>query len=166
MLQMKSADTRTSRSVFPDGASLSAQSGTVCGVVKVHESVICSIIRKVVCSVPGVLRLAGSGLMDNIAEFVGRNRNLDNSISLEMGENFVEIQIRLVLAYGVYVGEVARNVQQAVSEEIARITGMNVHKIDVIISDLEEEMPDDEEPDEDAVVKALPPVQNPAMQKI
>ena len=135
---MKSDSKRTSRSVFPDGSSLPVQTGIVSGVVKVHESVVCSIIRKAACSVPGVMHLAGNSLIDNIAEFVGSSRNSDRAISLEMGENTVTIQIRLVLVYGVNVGEVARNVQQTIAEEVGRITGMEVPQIDVIVSDLED----------------------------
>lgn len=144
---MKSDSQRTSRSVFPDGSSLPVQSGTVSGIVKVHESVVCSIIRKAACSVPGVIRLAGSSLMDNIAEFVGSSRGMDRSISLEMGENSVEIQLRLVFLYGVNVGEVARNVQQTVADEVGRITGMTVPRIDIIVSDLEENISPEEEPE-------------------
>ena len=136
---------RTSRSVFPDGSSLPAQSGTVSGVVKVHENVICSIIRKAACSVPGVARLTGNTLMDNIAEFVGSSRNSDRAISLEMGDNTVTIQIRLVFIYGVNAGEVARNVQRTIAEEVGRITGMEVPQIDVIITDLEEPSPETDE---------------------
>ena len=142
---MKSDSKRTSRSVFPDGSSLPVRTGAVHGVVKVHESVVCSIIRKAACSVPGVAHLAGNSLIDNIAEFVGTSRSADRAISLEMGENTVTIQIRLVLLYGVNVGEVARNVQQTIAEEVGRITGMEVPQIDVTISDLEEETPEEDE---------------------
>ena len=82
---MKSDSKRTSCSVFPDGSSLPVRTGAVHGVVKVHESVVCSIIRKAACSVPGVAHLAGNSLIDNIAEFVGTSRSADRAISLEMG---------------------------------------------------------------------------------
>ena len=61
---------KTNRSIFSDGTPIQAHAG-VTGVVKVHESVVASIIRKAACSVPGVIRLAGNTLVDNIAEFVG-----------------------------------------------------------------------------------------------
>ena len=71
---MKQNETdKMNRSVFPDGSSLPERknAGAVPGIVKVHESVIASIIRKAACSVEGVVRLAGNTLVDNIAEFVG-----------------------------------------------------------------------------------------------
>ena len=134
---------KTNRSVFPDGASIAERkSENVMGVVKVHESVIASIIRKAACSVDGVIRLAGNTLVDNIAEFVGSKKVMDRAISIEMGDNAVKIEIRVILAYGCKVPEVASNIQTAVIEEISRITGMQVPRIDIVVMDLED--PDEE----------------------
>ena len=130
---------KTNRSVFPDGASIAERkSENVMGVVKVHESVIASIIRKAACSVDGVIRLAGNTLVDNIAEFVGSKKVMDRAISIEMGDNAVKIEIRVILAYGCKVPEVASNIQSAVIEEISRITGMQVPRIDIVVMDLED----------------------------
>ena len=134
---------KTNRSVFPDGASIAERkSENVMGIVKVHESVIASIIRKAACSVDGVIRLAGNTLVDNIAEFVGSKKVMDRAISIEMGDNAVKIEIRVILAYGCKVPEVASNIQTAVIEEISRITGMQVPRIDIVVMDLED--PDEE----------------------
>ena len=108
------------------------------GVVKVHESVIASIIRKAACSVDGVIRLAGNTLVDNLAELVGSKKVLDRAINIEMGENTVEIEIEVVLQFGCRIPEVAEKIQDAVIAEVGRITGMKVPRIDVIVSDLED----------------------------
>jgi len=130
---------KTNRSVFPDGSSLPEhkKAGTVSGVVKVHESVIASIIRKAACSVDGVVRLAGNALVDNIAEFVGSRKVMDRAISIEMGDNSVAVEVQVVLEYGCNVPETAENIQNTVTEEITRITGMQVTRIDIVVMDLE-----------------------------
>lgn len=135
---MKDSD-KTNRSVFPDGLSLPdhKKEGTVSGIVKVHESVIASIIRKAACSVDGVVRLAGNALVDNIAEFVGSRKVMDRAISIEMGDNSVAIEVEVVLEYGCNVPETAENIQNAVTREIAQITGMQVTRIDIVVMDLE-----------------------------
>ena len=146
---MKQYETdKTNRSVFPDGSSLPERknAATVSGIVKVHESVIASIIRKAACSVDAVIRLAGNTLVDNIAEFVGSRKVMDRSISIEMGDNAVSIEIQVVLAFGCSIPEVAKNIQETVIEEITRITGMQVTQINVVVMDLEDP---DENPDED-----------------
>ena len=141
---MNRDDAKSNRSVFPDGSSV--KTAAVAGVVKVHESVVASIIRKATCSVPGVIRLAGNMLVDNIAEFVGSNKVLDRSINIEMGENAVNVEVRIIVAYGVFVPDVARAVQTTVTAEIFKITGMQVPRIDVVIADLEDP------PEEDVAV--------------
>jgi len=143
---------KTNRSFFPDGSTLPERknAGSVTGVVKVHESVISSIIRKAALSVDGVLRLAGNTLVDNIAEFVGSRKVMDRSISVEMGENSVAIELKVILVFGCRIPEVARNIQTAVIDEIARISGMQVTRIDIVVMDLEDEVPEEEEPDTEA----------------
>ena len=139
---MKQNETdKTNRSVFPDGSSLEERKNTVPvpGIVKVHESVIASIIRKAACSVDGVIRLAGNTLVDNIAEFVGSKKVMDRAISIEMGENAVSIEIRVVLAFGCHIPDIAKNIQDTVIDEITRITGMQVPRIDIVVMDLEDE---------------------------
>ena len=153
---MKQYETdKTNRSVFPDGSSLPERknAGAVSGIVKVHESEIASIIRKAACSVDGVVRLAGNTLVDNIAEFVGSRKVMDRAISIEMGDNAVSIEIQIVLAFGCNIPEVAKNVQENVIDEITRITGMQVTRIDVVVMDLEdsdEEAGEDRDSDPDA----------------
>ena len=137
---MKDAESdKTNRSVFPDGSSLPEhkKEAAMPGIVKVHESVIASIIRKAACSVDGVVRLAGNALVDNIAEFVGSRKVMDRAIAIEMGDNSVAVEVQVVLEYGCNVPEPAENIQNTVTEEITRITGMQVTRIDIVVMDLE-----------------------------
>ena len=67
------------------------------GAVKVHESVIASIVRKAAMSVEGVLRLGTSSLVDNLAEIVGSKKIQDRAITVEMNENSVSVEVRVIL---------------------------------------------------------------------
>ena len=140
----KSENEKTNRSVFPDGTFVTS---AVPGVVKVHESVVAAIIRKATCSVPGVVRLAGNLLVDNIAEFVGSKKVYDRAISITMGDNSVEVEVKVILSYGFYIPDVAKGIQDTVIDEIGKITGMQVPRIDVIVVDLEVEKDEEAEAD-------------------
>jgi uncharacterized alkaline shock family protein YloU len=118
------------------------QDGMPEGVIKVHESVIASIVRKASCSVEGVVRLAGSTLVDNIAEIVGSKRIFDRSITVEMGESSVQIEVKVILAYGIEIPAVAQAIQSVVIDQITKITGMSVSKVNVMVMDLED-LPDE-----------------------
>ena len=66
------------------------------GEVKIHENVISSLARRATLEVDGVSRLAGSLLVDNIAEIVGSRRMQDRAITVQMGEdNRVALEIKL-----------------------------------------------------------------------
>lgn len=131
---------KTNRSILP--VPLREDSGKCpapAGIVKVHESVVASIVKKAACSVPGVARLAGNSLVNNLADIVGSRKIFDRAISIDMGENSVKIEVRLVLKYGCNIPETASSVQQAISGEIAKITGMTAEYVNVIVADLETE---------------------------
>ena len=121
-----------------NGDSSGVGSGECDGVVKVHESVIASIVRKATCSVDGVVRLAGNTLVDNIAEIVGSKKMHDRAIAIEMGDGSVQLEVKVILAYGVEIPAVAAKVQEAVIDQICKITGMAVGKVNVVVMDLED----------------------------
>ena len=61
--------------------------GSEMGEVKIHENVISSLVRQAALSIDGVSRLAGSTLVDNIAEIVGSRRMQSRAITIEMADN-------------------------------------------------------------------------------
>lgn len=118
------------------------------GAVKVHESVIASIVRKAAMSVEGVLRLGTSSLVDNLAEIVGSKKIQDRAITVEMNENSVSVEVRVILLYGVLIPQVASELKNAVAGEIFELAGMKVDHVNVVIMDLEDS-PDGEDGEEE-----------------
>lgn len=110
------------------------------GLIKIHENVIASIVRKVTCSVEGVVRLAGSPLLDNIAEIVGSRKIQDRAITVNMDGSDVSIEVKVNIAYGIHVPTLAAEVQTAVMEEVEKITGMHVAQVNVIVQELDDEV--------------------------
>ena len=116
------------------------------GVVKVHESVIASIVRKAALDVEGVLRLGTSSLMDNLAEIVGSKKIQDRSITVEMNESSVSVELRVILQYGVEIPQVANELKETVAAEITKLSGMRVDHVNIVVMDLED-VPQDGEDD-------------------
>ena len=116
------------------------------GVVKVHESVIASIVRKAALDVEGVLRLGTSSLMDNLAEIVGSKKIQDRSITVEMNESSVSVELRVILQYGVEIPQVANELKETVASEITKLSGMRVDHVNIVVMDLED-VPQDGEDD-------------------
>ena len=122
---------------------------TELGDIRIHEGVIASLARRATLKVPGVSRLAGHALVDNIAEIVGSRRMQSRNITITLGEDSnVEIEIKVVFKFGFNIPQVATDVQKAVISEVEQTTGMNVTSVHILIQDIEEENhTDDEEED-------------------
>lgn len=112
--------------------------GTDLGLIKIHENVIASVVRRAACSVNGVIRLAGSPLIDNIAEIIGNRRISDRAIDVNINGDSVAIDVKVNLAYGVHVPTVAATIQTAIMEDVEKITGMVVSTVNVIVQELGE----------------------------
>lgn len=115
-----------------------SEKGTELGVIRIHENVISSLVRKVVCSIDGVSRLAGSSIVDNIAELVGSRRIHDRAIAIALEEDKVSVDIKVNIAFGYKVPEVAAAIQSAIIEEVENVTGMSVTAVNVIIQEIED----------------------------
>lgn len=113
------------------------------GNIQIHESVITTIVRKVASEIDGVSRISGSSLVDNIAEIVGSKRIQDRAITVQMGNACVSVEVAVNLYFGYKLPEVACELQTAIQEEIRKLTGLEVRKVDVIIREIEE--PKDEQ---------------------
>ncbi len=124
-----------------------AEDSIISGDVRVHESVLASIARKAVLSVPGVIRLSGSSLIDNIAEIVGSRKTFDKAIVIGVAENGISLEVRIIVKFGEAVPAIAAAVQKNVIDDITRLTGMAIVRVDVVVMDLEDEADasDDEE---------------------
>lgn len=116
------------------------------GVVKVHESVIASIVRKAALDVEGVLRLGTSSLMDNLAEIVGSKKIQDRAITVEMNDSSVSVELRVILQYGVEIPQIANELKETVAAEITKLSGMRVDHVNIVVMDLED-VPQDGEDD-------------------
>lgn len=112
---------------------------TEMGDIRIHESVIASLARHATLQVAGVSRLAGSSLVDNLAEIVGSRRMQSRNINIILGEgNNVAIEIKVVFKFGYCIPQVATEIQKAVIAEVEKTTGMNVTSVHVLIQEIED----------------------------
>ena len=133
---MKDFKKKSSTSRMPGAVK---EDGTELGLIKIHENVITSIVRKAACSVQGVVRLAGSTIVDNIAETIGSKKIGDRSIAVGINGDTVSIEVKVNLAYGVHLPTVASNIQSVVMKEVEKMTGMSVTTVNIIVQELDTE---------------------------
>jgi len=132
---MKESSRKKKRGSMP---GMAAPNGGELGLIHIHENVIAAAVRKATCSVDGVVRLAGSALVNNIAELIGNKTIGDRAISVDIDGASVAIDVKVNMVYGAHVPTVAANIQSAVVEEVEKITGMTVTSVDVVVQELDD----------------------------
>ena len=151
MKASESRDQKSPQNITNEGASLEVNE---MGEVKIHENVISALVRQAVAAVDGVMRLAGSTLMDNIAEIVGSRRMQDRAISVNIEDGGrVSLDIKVNLKFGYKIPVVTTAIQKAVIENVEQVTGMVVTRVNVIVQELEMETPDSGE--EDTIIEPM-----------
>ena len=129
------------------------------GDIKIHENVVASLVRQAALEQEGVSRLAGSALVDDIANLVGSRRMQSRAITVELGEDGrVGIEIKLNLVFGFRIPDVAERVQKAVIGTVEETTGMTVTRVNVVIQEIEDPVVETEDDDVDgaASVETMP----------
>lgn len=110
------------------------------GTVGITERALGMLVKNSVCSIPGVARLTGNSLVDNLAELVGSKSVKDRSISIKADEEgFLTVEVAINIRYGYNLPETAAELQNTIASDIFSYTGLTVSNVNVVVRDLEEE---------------------------
>lgn len=100
------------------------------GSIRIADEVVEVIAGLAASEVEGVVGMSG-GLVGDLANMLGRNKNLSKGVKVEVGEHEVAVDLFIVVEYGVAIPDVALNVQEAVKEAIESMTGLRVVEANV-----------------------------------
>ncbi len=99
------------------------------GNIMISEEVIASIAALAVREVEGVYGLSVSSTLD-LKNIIGK-KNLRKGIRVTIDNENVDIACNLVVKYGENVMEIAKAVQDAISSEVASMTGVEPKKVNI-----------------------------------
>ena len=105
--------------------------GSDLGAIMVHQGVIAIIARIAALKVPGVVEMSGS-FTDGIANMIGRNSG-ESGVRVNMQGQKVDLEMNIVIKYGVRIPQVAWRIQNDVRHAIEDMTGKKVKAVDVVI---------------------------------
>jgi uncharacterized alkaline shock family protein YloU len=116
-----------------DYAGDTAEGEATLGRIEVNNAVVASIVRLAALQVKGVCGV-GAGLVDNIADMVSWKRESDRGVKVfDDDTNSYSIELRIVVAFGTEIAKVAYQVQTLVREQVEKMTGNRVKRVDVFI---------------------------------
>ena len=105
--------------------------GNAQGTVQIASDVVATIASLAAAEVPGIVGMSG-GVVGGIAELLGR-KNMTKGVKVDIIEQTVTVDVFAVVEYGVFISEVAREVQIKVKQAVESMTGMNCPVVNVHI---------------------------------
>lgn len=112
--------------------AVSEASGSEYGQISINNNVIAMIAHETAKKVPGVVELQGN-LADGIAGIIGK-KTKDKGIRIENeNEDFLTIDLTVVLAFGVKIPEICVQLQAAVKAAVEDMTGQQVFAVNVVV---------------------------------
>ena len=104
------------------------------GVIKISEEVVATIASLAAAEVAGIAGMSG-GIAGDLVEKLGR-KNLSKGIKADVGENEANIDLSVIVDYGVNIHEVAVQLQNSVRNAVENMTGLDVVNVNVHIQGL------------------------------
>jgi uncharacterized alkaline shock family protein YloU len=102
------------------------------GKIVISEEVIATIAGGAALECSGLVGMASRKLKDGFADLLRRD-NLARGVEVNIQENKVNIELFVIVGYGVNISDVAANIMKSVRYSIVKYTGFTVDKVNVNI---------------------------------
>ena len=99
------------------------------GTVRISDDVVSIISGLAATEVKGIAGMSG-GIAGGIAELLGR-KNQSKGVKVTIGEKEVNIDLHVIMEYGVKIPDVAWEVQEKVKKAVETMTGLNVVEVNI-----------------------------------
>lgn len=105
------------------------------GTIEVAPRAIASIVASSVGQSYGVVGMAPRTFREGVAQVL-HQRDAHRGVDVRIGDDWVEIDVYIIVGYGTRIAEVARNVQDNVRYAVERALGMPVARVNVRVQGL------------------------------
>ena len=124
------------------------------GCIRINHSVVAGIVRLATQSVSGVVNVGGGGVVEGLTDFFSKKESERGVKVAEAKDGGYDIEVRVVLEFGVDLAKVGVAIQQSVRDQILAMTGNHTKNIDVVIDDIKMDSSDKEGDDVEWAEKA------------
>lgn len=106
------------------------------GTIRINHSVVAGIVRLATQSVKGVVNVGGGGVVEGLTDFFSKKESERGVKVTESPESGYEIEVRVVLEFGVDLAKIGTTIQESIRDQILAMTGNHAKNIDVVIDDI------------------------------
>jgi uncharacterized alkaline shock family protein YloU len=106
------------------------------GSIEISPVAIASIASAAVLGCYGVVGMASRTFRDGLAELIHPDDSPRKGVQVELVEDRINIDLYVIMEYGVRVSEVAHNIMQSVKFNVEKVLGVPVAEVNVHIQGL------------------------------
>ena len=111
------------------------EAAVLSGEITYSDKVIETIIGKSLETVPGLLAVSGGFLTDFKNKIVNSD-NVTEGVNVEVGTKQVATDLKIVVEYGRDIPEIVENIKTLISQEVARMTHLEVVEVNTHVVDI------------------------------
>ena len=112
-------------------SSLSSELGSI----RISDTIVAKVAGLAAIEVEGVSGMSG-GMKGGISEVFSR-KNISRGIKVEVSEKETQINLYMVMDYGVFINDVAKKVQKKVKDAVEDLTGLHVTEVNVFVQGIQ-----------------------------
>lgn len=105
------------------------------GTITIPDTVLSMVAGYAALECYGIVAMASKRATDGIVELLGRE-NLSRGVRLGIEEDVVNIDLYIIVEYGISIAEVARTIVETVKYRLETETGVKVGKINISVEDI------------------------------
>ncbi|GAB3942622.1 Asp23/Gls24 family envelope stress response protein [Corynebacterium tapiri] len=134
----KVKDTATAATAADANVNGTNANVTDTGRTVIENTVVSKIAGIAAREVSGVHALGGGAarMMGSIRDTFGGSENVQQGISVEVGETQAAVDLSVVAEYGVAIHELAEAIRRNIARSIERMTGLEVTEVNVNVTDV------------------------------
>jgi uncharacterized alkaline shock family protein YloU len=83
-----------------------------------------------------VVNVGGGGVVEGLTDFFSKKESERGVKVTESADSGYEIEVRVVLEFGVDLAKIGTSIQEAIRDQILAMTGNHAKTIDVVIDDI------------------------------
>ena len=114
---------------------MSAELKTNKGTISISNAVVATLAGYAATQCYGVVGMCVKTGKDGVAKIL-KKENVDKGIRVKIAENEIEINLYIVVEYGLNIASICQTIRQSVKYHVEEATGMNVASVKVFVENV------------------------------
>ena len=105
------------------------------GQITINEDVLLKVAGYAALECYGIVAMSSKRAKDGLVQWLGRE-NLSKGVQLKLVDDMLDVDLFIIVEYGVSISTVAANIIDTVKYRIEHLTGVKVGSVNVCVEDI------------------------------